>query len=65
MAQFRKDGAKFAKWRAAFHIRDSEGHTPTQTAIECNANLLAGYASICQEYGILGCEEGYELYEFT
>lgn len=43
-------GAKFAKWRAVFSVSDD---TPTRECIEANAYLLARYARICQDAGIV------------
>ncbi len=43
-------GARFAKWRAVITI--GEG-TPTQTAIDSNAEALARYAALCQENGLV------------
>ncbi len=43
-------GARFAKWRAVIVI--GEG-TPTQTAIDSNAEALARYAGLCQEAGLV------------
>ncbi|XP_074160645.1 fructose-bisphosphate aldolase A isoform X4 [Sminthopsis crassicaudata] len=49
-AQYKKDGADFAKWRCVLKI----GHnTPSPLAIMENANVLARYASICQQNGIV------------
>lgn len=45
-AQYKKDGADFAKWRCVLKISD---HTPSPLAILENANVLARYASICQQ----------------
>uniref|UniRef100_A0A8C9SZ87 Fructose-bisphosphate aldolase n=1 Tax=Scleropages formosus TaxID=113540 RepID=A0A8C9SZ87_SCLFO len=45
-AQYKKDGADFAKWRCVLKISE---HTPSQLAIMENANVLARYASICQQ----------------
>jgi len=45
-----KQGAKFAKWRAAYKISD---HTPSQLAIDLNAQELARYAAICQANGLV------------
>ena len=45
-AQYKKDGAQFAKWRCVLKISD---HTPTYQAMMENANVLARYASICQQ----------------
>uniref|UniRef100_A0A7N8Y7H6 Fructose-bisphosphate aldolase n=1 Tax=Mastacembelus armatus TaxID=205130 RepID=A0A7N8Y7H6_9TELE len=44
-AQYKKDGADFAKWRCVLKITQN---TPSQLAIMENANVLARYASICQ-----------------
>ncbi|KAA8584782.1 hypothetical protein FQN60_003476 [Etheostoma spectabile] len=49
-AQYKKDGADFAKWRCVLKITDT---TPSQLAIMENANVLARYASICQMHGIV------------
>jgi fructose-bisphosphate aldolase class I len=46
-------GARFAKWRAVLHIKDSIGATPSPLAIMENANTLARYASICQQNGLV------------
>ncbi|XP_063038711.1 fructose-bisphosphate aldolase A isoform X1 [Melospiza melodia melodia] len=49
-AQYKKDGADFAKWRCVLKIT---AHTPTRLAVMENANVLARYASICQQNGIV------------
>ncbi|XP_035428405.1 fructose-bisphosphate aldolase A isoform X1 [Cygnus atratus] len=49
-AQYKKDGADFAKWRCVLKISE---HTPSRLAILENANVLARYASICQQNGIV------------
>merc|ERR1712212_1002726 len=49
-AQYKKDGCDFAKWRCVLKISDS---TPSQLAIMENANVLARYASICQQNRIV------------
>jgi len=51
-AQYKKDGCDFAKWRCVLRIQDN-GRTPSQLAIIENANVLARYASICQQNGIV------------
>jgi fructose-bisphosphate aldolase, class I len=43
-------GARFAKWRAVIHIGDG---IPTDTAIRANAEVLARYAAISQEGGLV------------
>lgn len=45
-AQYKKDGADFAKWRCVLKIG---AHTPTYQAMFENGNVLARYASICQQ----------------
>uniref|UniRef100_A0A2I3MJ33 Fructose-bisphosphate aldolase n=2 Tax=Cercopithecinae TaxID=9528 RepID=A0A2I3MJ33_PAPAN len=45
-AQYKKDGADFAKWRCVLKISE---RTPSALAILDNANVLARYASICQQ----------------
>uniref|UniRef100_A0A8C5MWQ5 Fructose-bisphosphate aldolase n=1 Tax=Leptobrachium leishanense TaxID=445787 RepID=A0A8C5MWQ5_9ANUR len=49
-AQYKKDGADFAKWRSVLKISET---TPSSLAIMENANVLARYASICQQNGIV------------
>lgn len=49
-AKYKKDGADFAKWRCALKIGNN---MPSQLAIIENANVLARYASICQQNGIV------------
>ncbi len=44
-------GARFAKWRAVINIDDE--NTPTDAALTMNAMLLARYAQIAQEAGIV------------
>lgn len=45
-AQYKKDGAQFAKWRCVLKIQQ---YTPSYQAMLENANVLARYASICQQ----------------
>jgi len=47
------NGARFAKWRAVLHIKDTTGATPSDVAITENAVTLARYASICQNNGLV------------
>lgn len=49
-AQYKKDGVDFGKWRAVLKITST---TPSQLAIQENANTLARYASICQQVSTL------------
>jgi fructose-bisphosphate aldolase class I len=44
--KYKSEGADFAKWRCALKIGDG---LPSQLAILENANVLARYASICQQ----------------
>jgi len=46
LADYRKLGARFAKWRAVIGIGDN---IPTQTCVDANAEALARYAALCQE----------------
>jgi len=50
MIDYKKQGARFAKWRAVYRISDE---TPTMQAIHTNAEGLARYAAICQQAGIV------------
>ena len=44
---YRKQGARFAKWRAALNV------PPSEAAIEINAAQLAEYAAICHATGLV------------
>ena len=46
LAEYRKLGARFAKWRAVIAIGDN---IPTQACIDANAEALARYAALCQD----------------
>ncbi|CAF0914439.1 unnamed protein product [Adineta steineri] len=48
--EYKKNGAQFAKWRAALKI---DKNCPSQLAINENASKLARYASICQQCGLV------------
>lgn len=50
LAEYKSKGACFAKWRAVYAISDK---TPSKLAIKTNAEVLARYAAICQEQGIV------------
>ena len=50
LAEYVQLGARFAKWRAVITI--GEG-TPSTGCLEANAHLLARYASLCQEAGLV------------
>jgi len=49
-AQYKKDGCQFAKWRSVLKIGKN---TPSYQAMLENANVLARYASICQQNGLV------------
>ena len=43
-------GARFAKWRAVIAIGDD---LPSRSGVEANAHVLARYAALCQEAGLV------------
>jgi fructose-bisphosphate aldolase class I len=47
---YKSQGARFAKWRAVYKISD---HHPSPVGINANAEMLARYAAICQEHGVV------------
>jgi fructose-bisphosphate aldolase class I len=47
---YKAKGARFAKWREVYGITDVN---PTPLGIDANAEVLARYAAICQEAGIV------------
>ena len=47
---YREQGARFAKWREVYSL---EGGAPSQHGIEANAEMLARYAAVCQEEGLV------------
>lgn len=47
---YKSQGARFAKWRNVYHINDS---TPSPLAVEANAEMLARYAALCQNEGLV------------
>lgn len=47
-----EQGVRFAKWRSVLKI-DKSASCPTQLAIDENAQVLARYAAICQENGLV------------
>ena len=51
LADYYKMGARFAKWRAVITITGDD--IPTTNAIKINARILATYAALCQEAGIV------------
>lgn len=50
LLEYRKLGARFAKWRAVFTITDD---APSRDAIERNTEDLAIYAKVCQDADIV------------
>src|SRR5690606_21040551 len=50
LAEYKAMGATFAKWRAAFEISSD---TPSDQAIQQNAEILARYAKCCQDEGLV------------
>ncbi len=50
LADYKKLGARFAKWRVVYSITKN---TPSTLAINTNAEILARYASVCQALGIV------------
>ena len=50
LSEYKKLGARFAKWRAVISIGKG---IPSSPAISVNAHALARYAAICQEQGIV------------
>jgi fructose-bisphosphate aldolase class I len=50
LIEYRKLGAKFAKWRAVIDVGSG---IPSYTCIKANAHALARYAALCQEQEIV------------
>lgn len=50
LAGYKAQGARFAKWRAVYPIGPAN---PTPLGIQTNAEVLARYAAICHEAGIV------------
>jgi fructose-bisphosphate aldolase class I len=48
--QYRIQGARFAKWREVYAIDE---RAPSPLAIHANAEVLARYAAVCQEEGVV------------
>ena len=51
LTEYKTLGAQFAKWRAVIDI--DEGKIPSARGIFINAQLLARYAALCQEVGLV------------
>jgi fructose-bisphosphate aldolase class I len=50
LATYAQLGLRFAKWRAVITI---DNNIPSDSCIESNANILARYAALCQEAGLV------------
>jgi len=50
LLHFKALGARFAKWRNVYNISE---YTPSLTAMQAGAEMLARYAATCQEAGII------------
>ena len=50
LKEYAQLGARFAKWRAVITIGED---IPSGTCIEANSHMLARYAALCQEAGIV------------
>lgn len=62
LEEYRRLGARFAKWRATYTITDS---LPSEYCIWTNAHALARYAALCQEAGIVPIVEPEVLMDGT
>ncbi|GMR03710.1 MAG: fructose-bisphosphate aldolase class I [Gammaproteobacteria bacterium] len=47
---YKKQGARFAKWREVYAVTD---RNPTPLGVTANAEMLARYAAVCQAEGIV------------
>jgi fructose-bisphosphate aldolase class I len=50
LEQYKSQGARFAKWREVYSISEQN---PSSLGIAANAEMLARYAAVCQEQGIV------------
>src|SRR5258705_13310037 len=50
LEEYRKLGARFAKWRAVFTVSDT---LPSVTCVHANTHALARYAAVCQQHGLV------------
>jgi len=50
LAHYKQRGARFAKWRNVYPITNTN---PTLLGIKANAEMLARYAALCQEQGLV------------
>jgi len=52
LAEYRRLGARFAKWRAVIDVGQEHG-LPSYTCVNANAHALARYAALCQDENIV------------
>ena len=50
LRSYKEKGARFAKWREVYAI---DKHIPSKLGIEANAEMLARYAAVCQQEGLV------------
>ena len=50
LSGYKEQGARFAKWREVYPIGP---HNPTPLGRKANAEMLARYAAVCQELGVV------------
>ena len=50
LQHYKSQGARFAKWREVYAITE---RNPTPLGVSANAEMLARYAAVCQEQGIV------------
>ena len=50
LASYKEQGARFAKWREVYPVSNTN---PTQLGLSANAEMLARYAAVCQELGVV------------
>jgi len=50
LQQYKSQGARFAKWREVYAITE---RNPTPLGVEANAEMLARYAAVCQQEGLV------------
>lgn len=62
LREYYEMGARFTKWRSVIHISDT---SPSLTSLIANAHVLAQYAAMVQEYGMVPIVEPEVLYTGT
>ncbi len=62
LKEYRKLGARFAKWRAVITIGED---IPSSACVEANTHALARYAALCQEAGIVPMVEPEVLMDWS